>query len=166
MVKQIQLFCAISMLSLAVFSTAKAADAFSGYYGAGQQPKVKDDKPTRDPFTNSDKMYNEVGIQTVNRANQANQLNYNYNYQPSGIGAGTGAMPMTAAIPKLRLKGLVSKPNQKPGALLEVEGAGVYYVTAGEEIGYGQGGVLKIISVSEQGVKVQAPMMNQPIVVR
>ena len=48
----------------------------------------------------------------------------------------------------------------------QVEGAGVYYVTAGEEIGYGQGGVLKIISVSEQGVKVQAPMMNQPIVVR
>ena len=74
-------------------------------------------------------------------------------------------MPMVA-LPKMRLKGLVSKPNQKPAALLELENSGVYYVTAGEEIGLGQGGVLKIISVSEQGVKIQAPQMNQVIVVR
>ena len=105
--------------------------------------------PARDPFTNSDKMYNEVGIQTMQKANQAN-----YNYQPGvNINSGVGVMPMVAALPKMRLKGLVSKPNQKPAALLELENQGVYYVTAGEEIGYANGGVLKIISVSEQWCK-------------
>ncbi len=146
---------------MSTVNAAGAADAFSGYYGSSQQNTTKG-VPPRDPFSNSPKMYNEVGIQTIQRTSEANLANFNYD--PTAVG--TVGMPMTTALPKMRLKGLVSKPNQKPGALLELEGAGVYYVTAGEEIGLGQGGVLKIISVSEQGVKVQAPMMNQVIVVR
>lgn len=142
-----------------MLSNAQAADGFSGYYGPTTQGKTNT-APTRDPFTNSDKMYNEVGIQTMQKANQAN-----YNYQP-GVNFNNGVTPMAVALPKMRLKGLVSKPNQKPGALLELENQGVYYVTAGEEIGYANGGVLKIMSVSESGVKVQTPQMNQAIVVR
>lgn len=146
------------MLVFSTLNTANAADGFSGYYGPAQS---KDGAPARDPFSNSDKMYNEVGIQTMQKANQAN-----YNYKPgvNFMGAGAAAMPTT--LPKMRLKGLVSKLNQKPAALLELEGLGVYYVTAGEEIGLAQGGVLKIMSVGESGVKIQTPVMNQSIVVR
>ena len=146
----------ISLLFVCALSQATAADGFSGYYGPAQGKSNV--TPARDPFTNSNKMYNEVGIQTMQKANQAN-----YNYQPGAMSG--GVMPMVA-LPKMRLKGLVSKPNQKPAALLELEGSGVYYVTAGEEIGLGQSGVLKILSVSESGVKVQAPYMNQVFVVR
>ncbi len=146
----------ISLLFISLLNQANAADGFSGYYGPAQGKSNV--TPARDPFTNSNKMYNEVGIQTLQKANQAN-----YNYQPGAMSG--GVMPMVA-LPKMRLKGLVSKPNQKPAALLELEGSGVYYVTAGEEIGLGQSGVLKILSVSESGVKVQAPYMNQVFVVR
>lgn len=146
----------ISLLFVCALNQATAADGFSGYYGPAQGKNNA--APARDPFTNSDKMYNEVGIQTMQKANQAN-----YNYQP---GAMSGAVMPMVALPKMRLKGLVSKPNQKPAALLELENSGVYYVTAGEEIGLGQSGVLKILSVSESGVKVQAPYMNQVFVVR
>ena len=159
MFKQYQVIYVAGLLFLGVLNMAVAADGFSGYYGPAL---TKNGAPARDPFSNSDKMYNEVGIQTMQKANQAN-----YNYQPgTNLGAGTGLMPMNAALPKMRLKGLVSKANQKPAALLEIEGTGVYYVTAGEELGLAQGGVLKIISVTETGVKIQAPQMNQPMVVR
>lgn len=159
MFKQFQVIYVVGLLFLGALNMAVAADGFSGYYGPAQ---TKNSAPARDPFSNSDKMYNEVGIQTMQKANQAN-----YNYQPgTNLGAGTGLMPMNAALPKMRLKGLVSKANQKPAALLEIEGTGVYYVTAGEELGLAQGGVLKIISVTETGVKIQAPQMNQPMVVR
>lgn len=159
MFKQSKVIYVVGLLFLGVLNMAVAADGFSGYYGPEQ---TKNGGPARDPFSNSDKMYNEVGIQTMQKANQAN-----YNYQPgTNLGAGAGLMPTNVALPKIRLKGLVSKANHKPAALLEIEGTGVYYVTAGEELGLAQGGILKIISVSETGVKIQAPQMNQPIVVR
>jgi hypothetical protein len=160
--KQYQVIYVAGLLFLGVLNMAVAADGFSGYYGPAL---TKNGAPARDPFSNSDKMYKEVGSQVIQRANEANQMNYTY--QPNTtVGAGTGLMPMNAALPKMRLKGLVSKANQKPAALLEIEGTGVYYVTAGEELGLAQGGVLKIISVTETGVKIQAPQMNQPMVVR
>ena len=157
--KPAKLFIAFIILWAGVPSSASAADAFSGYYGT---PQTKANIPARDPFTNSPKMYNEIGIQTLQKTSEASQANYNYD--PSALGI--GATPLTVTLPKMRLKGLVSKPNQKPAALLELEGMGVYYVTAGEEIGLGQGGVLKVIGVNEHGVKVQAPLTNQVIVVR
>ena len=131
------------------------AEGLNGYYGPSQARA--NNTPSRDPFSNSDKMYTEVGIQTMQKANQAN-----YNYQPGTTNVGV----VPSALPKMRLKGLVSKPNQKPAALLELENQGVYYVTAGEEIGYANGSVLKIISVTESGVKVQTPQMNQSVVIR
>lgn len=146
----------LAYLIIALFTVNIAwAEGLNGYYGPSQAKT--NNTPSRDPFSNSDKMYNEVGIQTIQKANQAN-----YNYQPGAANVGVVA----SALPKMRLKGLVSKPNQKPTALLELENQGVYYVTAGEEIGFANGGILKIISVSETGIKVQTPQMKQAIVVR
>lgn len=159
MTKHIQVFNILGLLMMSVVNGALAADGFSGYYGP---TSTKNSVPTRDPFSNSDKMYNEVGIQTMQKANQAN-----YNYKPGvNFSSGSGVVAMPTELPKMRLKGLVSKANQKPAALLEIEGAGVYYVTAGEELGLAQGGILKIMSINETGVKVQVPQMNQQIVVR
>ncbi|MDO9282582.1 MAG: hypothetical protein Q7T88_09395 [Methylotenera sp.] len=111
-------------------------------------------RPTRDPFTTSDRMYGEVGNQSAQRA-----------------GSGMGFVPGygAQAAPKMRLKGFVTKGNKKAAALLEVEGAGVYLVSEGDEIGLqalGQNSVLKIIKVDVNGVRVQSGQVNQVIVVR
>lgn len=110
--------------------------------------------PTRDPFTTSDKMYSEVGSQSAIRASNG-----------QGFVPGYG----TQVVPKMRLKGFVTKGNKKAAALLDVEGAGVYLVSEGDEIGLqatGQNSVIKIIKVDNNGVRVQAGQVNQVIVVR
>ncbi len=72
-------------------------------------------------------------------------------------------------VPKMKLKGFVTKTRARATALLEIEGAGVYMVSKGDEVGLhsiGQNVVLKIIDVSSNGVKVQSGQVNQVIVVR
>lgn len=116
-----------------------------------QQPTYS---PTRDPFTTSDRMYAEIGNQSAQRAG-------------NGMGFVPGYGAQTA--PKMRLKGFVTKNNKKAAALLEVEGAGVFLVSEGDEIGLqalGQSSVLKIIKVDANGVRVQSGQVNQVIVVR
>ncbi len=145
----------ISSVGLLFFisTSAMAADAFSGYYGGNGQNQ-QNGRIQRDPFTTSDKMYGEVGAQAAQKS-QAQQ----------GFIAGYG----TQAVPKMRLKGFVTKSNKKSAALLDVEGVGVYLVSEGDEIGLqamGQNSVLKIIGVSANGVKVQSGQVNQVIVVR
>lgn len=110
-------------------------------------------KLARDPFTTSDRMYGEVGNQSAQRS-----------------GNGIGFVPGYGQLaPKMRLKGFVAKGNKKSAALLEIEGVGVFLVSEGDEIGLqalGQNGVLKIIRVDANGVRVQAGQVNQVIVVR
>ncbi|MDD2932500.1 MAG: hypothetical protein PHO76_01290 [Methylotenera sp.] len=111
-------------------------------------------RQSRDPFTTSDRMYGEVGNQSALRAGNG-----------MGFVPGYGAQ----AAPKMRLKGFVTKSNKKAAALLEVEGAGVFLVSEGDEIGLqalGQSSVLKIIKVDANGVRVQSGQVNQVIVVR
>jgi hypothetical protein len=108
----------------------------------------------RDPFTTSDKMYGEIGIQAAQKA-----------------GAQQGFVPGYGAqnVPKMRLKGYVTKGKNQSTALLEIDGAGVYMVSKGDEIGLhaiGQNTVLKIVDVGQNGVKVQSGQVNQVIVVR
>ncbi len=106
--------------------------------------------PVRDPFTTSDRMYSEVGNQSATK---------------SGFVPGYGAQ----AAPKMHLKGFVTRGNKKASALLDVEGAGVFLVSEGDEIGLqalGQNSVLKIIKVDANGVRVQSGQVNQVIVVR
>lgn len=108
----------------------------------------------RDPFTTSAKMYAEVGNQSAAQA---------------GIGQGfvAGYGPQTA--PKMKLKGFVNRSSKKMVALLDIEGAGVYLVSEGDEIGLqaiGQNSVIKIIKVDINGVRVQTGQVNQIIVVR
>lgn len=109
----------------------------------------------RDPFATTDRMYMEANSQTSMRNNP-------YGSFVPGFG-----MQNT---PKMKLKGFVTKQHAgKATALLEVEGAGVYMVSAGDEIGLhaiGLHTVLKIIDVSSNGVKVQPGHINQVIVVR
>lgn len=136
------------LLSLMLVSTQSVAvnPPVNGQY---RQPLVK-----RDPFTTSDKMYGEVGVQAAQKA-----------------GAQQGFVPGYGAqnVPKMRLKGYVTKLRNKSTALLEIEGAGVYMVSKGDEVGLhslGQNTVLKIVDVGPNGVKVQSGQVNQVIVVR
>lgn len=115
-----------------------------------------DGQPQRDPFTTSDKMYAEAGMQPSQRSNA---------YGGFIPGYGNGAQNA----PKMRLKGYVTKNKKKATALLEIEGAGVYMVSKGDEIGLhaiGSNGVLKIVDVGPNGVKVQSGRVNQVIIVR
>jgi hypothetical protein len=108
----------------------------------------------RDPFTTSDKMYGEIGVQAAQKAGMQ-----------QGFVAGYGAQ----TVPKMRLKGYVSKGKNQSTALLEIDGAGVYMVSKGDEIGLqgiGQNTVLKIVDISKNGVKVQSGQVNQVIIVR
>jgi len=142
-----------NLLAFLAFNTAFAADAFSGYYGGNGQGRPNG-VPQRDPFTTSDKMYGEVGIQSAQKASAQ-----------QGFVPGYGVQ----AVPKMRVKGFVNKGVKKAVALLEIEGAGVYLVSEGEEIGLqalGQNTVLKILKVDSNSVKVQSGQINQVIIVR
>ena len=111
----------------------------------------------RDPFTTSDKMYAEAGMQPSQRSS----ARYG-GFIPGYGGAGQKA-------PIMRLKGYVTKNRKKATAILEIEGAGVYMVSEGDEIGLhaiGLNTVLKVLEVGRNGVKVQAGRINQVIVVR
>ena len=122
-------------------------------YGASSQP-YSEPPSARDPFTTSNRMYAEVGNQSATLAGNG-----------QGFVAGYG--PQNA--PKMKLKGFVNRGSKKPVALLEVEGAGVYLVSEGDEIGLqaiGQNSVIKIIKVDSNGVRVQTGQVNQVIVVR
>jgi len=117
--------------------------------GAPKTPPIK-----RDPFTTSTKMYGEMARQ-------------------SGIGGGNsnGFIPGYGGqkLPIMRLKGFVTKNRKKATALLDVEGAGVYMVSKGDQIGLhaiGQNTVLEVMEVNSNGVKVRAGQINQVIVVR
>lgn len=132
---------------------AVAADTATGYYRGDAQAR-QNGAPQRDPFTTSDKMYAEVGIQSAQKANVQ-----------QGFVPGYGAQ----AVPKMRLKGFLNKGTKNSVALLEIENAGVYMVKEGEEIGLqalGQNTVLKIIKVDSNGIKVQSGQVNQVILVR
>lgn len=130
-----------------VFTNIQAVEnAANGNY---RPPNIQ-----RDPFTTSDKMYGEVGIQSAQKANAQ-----------QGFVPGYGVQN----VPKMRLKGYITKYKNKSTALLDIEGAGVYMVSRGDEIGLhsvGQNTVLKIIDVGPNGVKVQSGQVNQVIVVR
>lgn len=107
----------------------------------------------RDPFTTSGAMYQEMGRQSV-----------------SGIGRGFIPSLGMDNVPKMKLRGYI-KDNPKRGAtaLLEVEGAGIFLVKAGDEIGLqaiGRNQVLRVIKVEAQRVEVQAGQINQVIIVR
>lgn len=124
--------------------------------GAGRQQQQYEERK-RDPFTTSDKMYAEAGMQPSQRSNAR--------YGGFIPGYGNGAQKA----PKMRLKGYVTKNAKKATALLEIEGAGVYMVSKGDEIGLhaiGSNSVLKIVDVGPNGVKVQSGRVNQVIIIR
>jgi hypothetical protein len=138
------LFSMLIMLFLIQFAAAETA--FNGNF---RSPVIQ-----RDPFTTSDKMYGEVGIQSAQKASAQQGFIPGYGVQN---------------VPKMRLKGYATKSHNKSTALLEIEGAGVYMVSKGDEIGLhsvGQNTVLKIVDVGPNGVKVQSGQVNQVIVVR
>jgi hypothetical protein len=151
---QCNYLCSVAMpIGLMLFTSliVHSVHAAGNGYGATAQQVAT---PVRDPFTTSDRMYGEVGNQSAQRAG-------------NGMGFVPGYGAQTA--PKMRLKGFVTKGNKKAAALLEVEGAGVYLVSEGDEIGLqalGQNSVLKIIKVDVNGVRVQSGQVNQVIVVR
>ncbi len=109
----------------------------------------------RDPFSTSDRMYSEQSMRTSLRQGQPGFV--------PGLAQGQG-------LPKMRLKGYTTKQNSKNAtALLDIEGAGVYMVKKGDEIGLhaiGLNTVLKVIEVGSNGVKVQSGQVNQVVIVR
>ncbi len=139
-------FAAVSLLTAMNITFSYAAT--SNYPESTQSGAL----PQRDPFTTSDLMYSEVG--NPQRAGGA-----------QGFVPGYG--PQTA--PKMRLKGFMNRGAKKMVALLEVEGAGVYLVSEGDEIGLqalGQNSVIKVVKIDINGVRVQAGRVNQVILVR
>jgi hypothetical protein len=139
------------VMSVIVFSETVVAQ---DYGFQNNQPVPQEYQ--RDPFTTSDTMYAQTGMQPGERANV---------YGGFIPGYGTSAQ----GAPKMRLKGYVTKNVSKATALLEIEGAGVYMVSKGDEIGLhaiGSSGVLKVIDVGPNGVKVQSGRINQVIIVR
>jgi hypothetical protein len=138
-------------LTLFTLVASNIAHAAGNSYATTPQDGLR---PLRDPFTTSDRMYSEVGNQSAQRASSG-----------QGFVPGYGAQ----AAPKMRLRGFVTKGGKKSAALLDVEGAGVFLVSEGDEIGLqglGQNSVLKIIKVDANGVRVQSGQVNQVIVVR
>lgn len=108
----------------------------------------------RDPFTTSERMYSEQSLRTSLRQGMPGFV--------PGLTQGQG-------LPKMRLKGFTTRQNNKATALLDIEGAGVYMVKKGDEIGLhsvGLNTVLKVIDVSSNGVKVQSGQVNQVVIVR
>lgn len=124
------------------------------YKSQNNQPNPQEFK--RDPFTTSDSMYAQTGMQPGERASVY-----------GGFIPGYGANAQN--VPKMSLKGYVAKGVSKATALLEIKGAGVYMVSEGDEIGLhsiGLPGVLKVVEVTPNGVKVQSGRVNQVIIVR
>lgn len=107
----------------------------------------------RDPFTTSGMMYEEMGRQSV-----------------SGVGRGFIPAQGMDNVPKMKLKGIINDHLKRGAtALLEVEGAGVFLVRSGDEIGLqgiGRNQVLKVVKVDALRVEVQAGQINQVIIVR
>lgn len=135
-----------SFVLLLSVNTAHAAGMSETLGTPNQEP--------RDPFTTSAKMYAEVGNQSAAQAGNG-----------QGFVAGYG--PQSA--PRMKLKGFVNRGSKKMVALLDIEGAGVYLVSEGDEIGLqaiGQNSVIKIIKVDINGVRVQTGQVNQVILVR
>lgn len=138
-------------LGMMVMSSWTPAAGYGAYANNGYGGAVE---MLRDPFTTSSKMYGEIGIQAAQKASAQ-----------QGFVPGYGVQ----GVPKMKLKGFVTKNRSKATALLEIEGAGVYMVSKGDEVGLhsiGQNVVLKIVDVSSNGVKVQSGQVNQVIVVR
>lgn len=121
---------------------------------AAPSQKMNTATAKRDPFATSDRMYVEQTMRTSLRQVQPGFV--------PGMVQGQG-------LPKMKLKGYTTKYQGKATALLEIEGAGVYMVKKGDEIGLhaiGQSTVLKVIEVSANGVKVQSGQVNQVVIVR
>lgn len=118
-------------------------------------PAKQESLAKRDPFSTSDKMYGEQAMRTSLRQGQPGFV--------PGLAQGQG-------LPKMRLKGYTTKHNSRNAtALLDIEGAGVYMVKKGDEIGLhaiGLNTVLKVIDVGSNGVKVQSGQVNQVVIVR
>lgn len=115
---------------------------------------INSGKIQRGPFTTSLKMYSEMSRQS-GFSNSGN----------NGFTPGYGIQKL----PIMRLKGFVTKNRKNATALLDVEGAGVYMVSKGDQIGLhaiGLNTVLEVMEVTSQGVKVRAGQINQLIVVR
>jgi hypothetical protein len=118
--------------------------------GTGNQAQAAQ---ARDPFTTSGPMYQEMGRQSLS-------------------GPGRGFIPSLGMdnVPKMKLRGYINdNPKRGATALLEVEGAGIFLVKAGDEIGLqaiGRNQVLKVVKVDAQRVEVQAGQINQVIIVR
>ncbi len=138
------------LLLLAPLVSLAADNQQHGFQGSREQ------QYQRDPFTASDKMHAQVGLTPNERAGVY-----------GGFIPGYGAAAQ--GVPKMKLKGYVTKNVSKASALLEIEGAGVYMVSKGDEIGLhsiGVNGVLKVVEVGPNGVKVQSGRLNQVILVK
>ena len=136
-----------------LISNVQAADAFSGHYGGNGQGKSNGVRQ-RDPFTTSDKIYDELGIQSAQKSSNAHGFILGYGNQ---------------TVPKMKVKGFVNRGAKKSTALLDIEGAGIFLVSEGDEIGLqalGQNTVLKIFKLDSNSVKVQSGQVKQVIIVR
>ncbi len=70
------------------------------------------------------------------------------------------------ALPKMKLKGFIRKPNQVVLALLDVTGHGIHIVRKGDSVSLGVKGIIKIVDINNMSLTIESGEVESRIVVR
>ena len=70
------------------------------------------------------------------------------------------------ALPKMKLKGFIRKPNQVVLALLDVTGHGIHIVRKGDSVSLGGKGMIKIVDINNMSLTIESGEVESRIVVR
>lgn len=70
------------------------------------------------------------------------------------------------ALPKMKLKGLIRKPQGEVLALLDIAGIGIHIVRKGDTVSLGSSGTIKIITIKDLSVEILAEKMSDNLIIR
>lgn len=142
------LFCLLNSQAYAVevmFTQNAQTNTFNNSY---PQTSV-----LRDPFTPSRLMYEVIG-------SQSGLQNGAYGFIPNLHGA---------KVPKMKIRGFIDKDEDKPLALLEIEGSGTFMVREGDEINIDPSNprrAIRISSITRLSVTVETGTLGSIRVLR
>lgn len=70
------------------------------------------------------------------------------------------------ALPKMKLKGFIRKPNKGVLALLDISGYGTHIVRQGDSVSLGAMGIIKIIKIKDMSLIIKSGEVDSTVVVR
>lgn len=145
-------FCRLAILSIICLIpltlNANQNYALHANNAVNDQQQYEAIRSIRDPFTPSSLMFDTMSL------------------KGSASGAdGYGFMrsPSNANLPKMRLRGYIGKKNDKPVALLEVDGSRTYIIHEGDEINIDPStpnSAIRITKITRFSVTVEAGMLG------